>query len=378
MQIDRRLFTHFDWTLLGIILAIASIGILNLYSATAKIEMAGTPFYVKQIFWVLIGLTLMVVLAFVEYRFYSDFAYLVYAIASVLLLLVLVYGIITSGAQRWVRIGSLSFQPSEFVKIAFIFALAKFFHRPPDREGYSLKQLPFPFLLLLLPMALILKQPDLGTAIILLLVFFSTLIFVKIRWSSLLAIGLAGAAAVPLLWNFLKEYQKRRIVTFFNPDLDPLGAGYHLIQSKIAVGSGGIIGKGFMKGTQSRLGFLPEQQTDFIFSALGEEWGLIGSLLVIGLYVALILWGLRIAVHARDRFSAILAFGVVAMLFWHVFINIGMVVGLLPVVGLTLPLMSYGGSSLVAVYAAMGLLANVALRRFVNCSNWRSSDRQTW
>ena len=204
MQIDRRLFMHFDWTLLGIILAIASIGILNLYSATAKIEMAGTPFYVKQIFWVLIGLTAMVTLAFVEYRFYSDFAYLVYAIALVLLLLVLAYGIITSGAQRWVKIGPLSFQPSEFVKISFILALAKFFHRPPDREGYSLKQLPLPFLLLLLPMALILKQPDLGTAIILLLVFFSVLIFVKIRWSSLLAIGLAGTAAVPLLWNFLK------------------------------------------------------------------------------------------------------------------------------------------------------------------------------
>src|SRR4030042_4849711 len=348
MQIDRRLFIHFDWTLLGIILAIASIGILNLYSATAKIEMAGTPFYVKQIFWVLIGLTAMVTLAFVEYRFYSDFAYLVYTIALVLLLLVLAYGIITSGAQRWVKIGPLSFQPSEFVKISFILALAKFFHRPPDREGYSLKQLPLPFLLLLLPLVLILKQPDLGTAIILLLVFFSVLIFVKIRWSSLLAIGLAGTAAVPLLWNFLKEYQKRRIATFFNPDLDPLGAGYHLIQSKIAVGSGGIIGKGFMKGTQSRLGFLPEQQTDFIFSALGEEWGLIGSLFVIGLYAALILWGLHIAVQAKDRFSAILAFGVVAMLFWHVFINIGMVLGMMPVVGIPLPLLSYGGGFLLS------------------------------
>ena len=365
MQIDRRLFIHFDWTLLGMILAIASIGILNLYSAAAKIEMAGTPYYVKQIFWVLIGLAVMVTLAFVEYHFYSDFAYLVYTIALVLLLLVLAYGIITSGAQRWVKIGPLSFQPSEFVKISFILALAKFFHRPPDREGYSLKQLPLPFLLLLLPMALILKQPDLGTAIILLLVFFSVLIFVKIRWSSLLAIGLAGAAAVPLLWNFLKEYQKRRIVTFFNPDLDPLGAGYHLIQSKIAVGSGGIIGKGFMKGTQSKLGFLPEQQTDFIFSALGEEWGLIGSLFVIGLYLALILWGLRIAVQARDRFSAILAFGVVAMLFWHVFINIGMVLGMMPVVGIPLPLLSYGGSFIISTLIGVGLLLNVSMRRYL-------------
>ncbi|MGA2517167.1 MAG: rod shape-determining protein RodA [Thermodesulfobacteriota bacterium] len=365
MQIDRRLFTHFDWTLLGIVLLIASIGILNLYSAAAKIETVGAPLYLKQIFWLVIGLAAMVTIAFVEYRFYSDFAYIVYTIALVLLLLVLAYGMITSGAQRWVKIGPLSFQPSEFVKISFILALAKFFHRPADRKGYSLKQLPLPFLLLLLPMALILKQPDLGTAIVLLLVFFSVLIFVKIRWSSLLAIGMTGGAAVPVLWNFLKGYQKKRIITFFNPDLDPLGAGYHLMQSKIAVGSGGILGKGFMKGTQSKLGFLPEQQTDFIFSALGEEWGLIGSLFVIGLYVALILWGLRIAVQAKDRFSAILAFGVVAMLFWHVFINVGMVLGMMPVVGIPLPLLSYGGSFIVSTLIGAGLLLNVSMRRYL-------------
>ncbi|HUL30569.1 MAG TPA: rod shape-determining protein RodA [Thermodesulfobacteriota bacterium] len=365
MQIDRRLFTHFDWTLMGIVLLIASIGILNLYSAAAKIETVGAPLYLKQIFWLVIGLAAMVTIAFVEYRFYSDFAYIVYTIALVLLLIVLAYGMITSGAQRWVKIGPLSFQPSEFVKISFILALAKFFHRPADRKGYSLKQLPLPFLLLLLPMALILKQPDLGTAIVLLLVFFSVLIFVKIRWSSLLAIGMTGAAAVPVLWNFLKGYQKKRIITFFNPDLDPLGAGYHLMQSKIAVGSGGILGKGFMKGTQSKLGFLPEQQTDFIFSALGEEWGLIGSLFVIGLYVALILWGLRIAVQAKDRFSAILAFGVVAMLFWHVFINVGMVLGMMPVVGIPLPLLSYGGSFIVSTLIGVGLLLNVSMRRYL-------------
>jgi len=365
MQIDRRLLIHFDWTLFGIVLAIASIGILNLYSATAKMEIAGTPLYLKQIFWLLSGFAVMVIIAFTEYRFYSDVAYIVYSVALFLLVVVLAYGMITSGAQRWFKVGSLSFQPSELVKISLILALAKFFHRPHDREGYSLRQLPFPFFLLLLPMGLILKQPDLGTAIILLLVFFSVLIFVKIRWTSLLTIGLAGGAGVPLLWNFLKEYQKKRIITFFNPDLDPLGAGYHLIQSKIAVGSGGILGKGFMKGTQCKLGFLPEQQTDFIFSALGEEWGLIGSLFVIGLYFALILWGIRIAVQAKDRFGAILAFGVVAMLFWHVFINIGMVLGMMPVVGIPLPLLSYGGSFIVSTLIGVGLLLNVSMRRYL-------------
>ena len=365
MQIDRRLFIHFDWTLLGIILAIALIGILNLYSATAKMEMAGTPLYLKQIFWLLIGLAVMGVIAFIEYRFFSDFAYIVYSIALFLLILVLGYGLITSGAQRWVKIGSLSFQPSEFVKLSLILALAKFFHRPSHPKGYSLRQLLLPFLLLLLPMILILKQPDLGTAIILLLVFFSILIFVKIRWSSLLTIGLVGGVALPLLWGFLKEYQKKRIHTFFNPDLDPLGAGYHLIQSKIAVGSGGILGKGFMKGTQCKLGFLPEQQTDFIFSALGEEWGLIGSFFIIGLYFALILWGLRIAVQAKDRFGAILAFGVVAMLFWHIFINIAMVLGMMPVVGIPLPLLSYGGSFMISTLIGVGLLLNVSMRRYL-------------
>jgi len=365
MQIDRRLFIHFDWTLLGIALAIASIGIFNLYSATAKMEMSGTPLYLKQIFWLLLGVTMMVTIAFIEYRFYSDFGYLIYFVALFLLIIVLGYGIISSGAQRWLKIGPLTFQPSEFVKISLILALAKFFHRPPERKDYSLKHLLLPFLLLFLPMALILKQPDLGTAIILLLVFFSILIFVKIRWSSLLTIGLAGAAAVPLLWGFLKEYQKRRILTFFNPDLDPLGAGYHLIQSKIAIGSGGIMGKGFMKGTQCKLGFLPEQQTDFIFSVLGEEWGLIGSLFVIGLYFVLILWGLRIAVQAKDRFGAVLAFGVVAMLFWHVFINIGMVLGMMPVVGIPLPLVSYGGSFMISTLIGIGLLLNVSMRRFL-------------
>jgi rod shape determining protein RodA len=228
-----------------------------------------------------------------------------------------------------------------------------------------LKTLLVPFLLLFVPMALILKQPDLGTAIILFLVFFSILFFVKVRWSTLLTLVLVGASALPLLWNFLKEYQKKRIITFFNPDLDPLGAGYHLIQSKIALGSGGIIGKGFMKGTQSKLGFLPEQQTDFIFSALGEEWGLIGTLMVVGLYLALILWGLHIAVESKDRFGAILAFGVVAMLFWHIFINIGMVLGMMPVVGIPLPLLSYGGSFLVSTLVGIGILLNVSMGRYL-------------
>jgi len=364
-MIDRRLFIHFDWALLGMVLLIASIGILNLYSVTSGEETLGTPLYLKQTLWLALGLGAMLVIAFVEYRYYTDFAYIVYVTAVVLLILVLGYGIITSGAQRWVRVGTLKFQPSEFVKISLILALAKFFQKSPSREGYSFRDLVFPFFLLFLPMILILKQPDLGTAIILLLVFLSILIFVKVRWSTLITLGVIGASFVPLVWRFLKDYQKRRIITFFNPDLDPLGAGYHLIQSKIAVGSGGIFGKGFMKGTQCKLGFLPEQHTDFIFSALGEEWGLVGCLVVVGLYFFLILWGLRIAIESKDRFGAILSFGVVAMLFWHTFINIAMVLGLMPVVGIPLPLLSYGGSFLVSTLIGIGLLLSVSMRRYL-------------
>jgi rod shape determining protein RodA len=364
-MIDRRLFTHFDWTLLGIVLLLASIGILNLYSATSGGEVSGATLYLKQIFWLLISLAMMLFIAFIEYRFFSDVAYIIYAVTLCFLLAVMGYGIVTSGAQRWIRMGSISFQPSEFIKLSFIIAMARFFHRPSSREGYSLKDLFLPLLLLIVPMGLILKQPDLGTSIILLLVFFSILIFVKIRWSTLLTIGVSGAAILPLFWHFLKEYQKKRIITFFNPELDPLGNGYHIIQSKIAMGSGGILGKGIMKGTQSRLGFLPEQHTDFIFSALGEEWGLIGSLVVVGLYFVLILWGLRIAVQSKDRFGAILSFGVVAMLFWHVFINIGMVLGIMPVVGIPLPLISYGGSFLLSTFIGIGILLNVSMRRYL-------------
>ena len=365
MMIDRRLLIHFDWTLLGIVIIIASVGILNLYSISSNGETAGTAFYLKQFSWFLIGLILMIAIAFVEYRYYFDFAYPIHAVALFFLVAVMAFGMITSGAQRWIRIGSLSFQPSEFVKISLIIALAKFFEKPPNRGGFTLKDLPVPFLFLVVPLGLILKQPDLGTAIILFLILFSVLLFVKIRWSSLLILVMTGASILPLLWGFLKEYQKKRIYTFFNPSLDPLGSGYHIIQSKVAVGSGGIIGKGFMKGTQCKLGFLPEQQTDFIFSVLAEEWGLIGSLIVISLYLVLILWGLRIAVSAKDRFGAILSFGVVAMLFWHVFINIGMVLGIMPVVGIPLPFLSYGGSFMVSTLMGVGLLLNVSMRRYL-------------
>lgn len=364
-MIDRRLILHFDWGLLGIVLLLSGIGILNLYSATLNEVTTGMPYHLKQILWLTIGLGAMLVIALIEYRYFTDFAYLVHGILVLLLILVLVYGIITSGAQRWVRFGPLTFQPSEFVKLSLILALAKYFQRYPGREGYSLKQIGFPLLLLLVPMLLILKQPDLGTAILLLLVFLSILVYVGVRWTALATLAGIGLAMVPLAWQFLKEYQRQRILTFLNPDLDPLGTGYHLIQSKIAIGSGGLFGKGYMKGTQCKLGFLPEQHTDFIFSAFGEEWGLVGCAMVVGLYVLLIMKGLGISENAKDRFGAILSFGAVSMIFWHCFINIAMVLGLMPVVGIPLPLFSYGGSFLLSTLIGIGLLHNVNMRRYL-------------
>ncbi len=364
-MIDRRLFTHFEWRILGLVLLLSSIGLLNLYSFTSNGEGTLSALFLKQILWLGIGLVVMWAVAFIEYRYYADFAYPIFFILLLLLILVFGFGVITSGARRWIRMGSFSFQPSELMKIALIIALAKFYQKPPDRKGYSLKELSLPFLFLLMPVILILKQPDLGTAIILILIFFSILLFVKIRFSSLLLLMGIGAALIPMGWSLLKEYQKRRILTFLNPELDPLGVGYHLIQSKIAIGSGGVLGKGFMKGTQCKLGFLPEPHTDFIFSALAEEWGLVGCFVVMGLYLILILWGLRVVVQSKDRFSAILSFGAVSMLFWHTFINMGMAMGMMPVVGIPLPLLSYGGSFLLSTMMGIGLLFNVSMRRFL-------------
>ncbi|MCX8118430.1 MAG: rod shape-determining protein RodA [Desulfobacterota bacterium] len=364
-MIDRRFLIHFDWGLLGIVLLISAMGILNLYSATAHEETTGMPLYFKQILWLGFGLGIMLAITFFEYRHYTDFAYLLHGVAVVLLVVVLAFGIITSGAQRWIRLGPLTFQPSEFVKISLILALAKYFQRYPGREGFSLKQIGLPLLLFLVPMGLILKQPDLGTAILLLLVFLSILVYARVRWSVLATLAGTGLFLVPIAWRLLKDYQKQRIITFLNPDLDPLGTGYHLIQSRIAIGSGGFFGKGFMKGTQCKLGFLPEQHTDFIFSAFGEEWGLVGCAVLLGLYLLLILKGLQIAENSKDRFGAILSFGVVAMIFWHTFINIAMVLGLLPVVGIPLPLFSYGGSFLLSTLMGIGLLQNVNIRRYL-------------
>jgi rod shape determining protein RodA len=287
-----------------------------------------------------------------------------------LLVAVLVKGRVVMGARRWITVGPVNFQPSELAKIAVMLALAAWFARDlardPRSSPYGLRGLIVPSLLTLLPAALILREPDLGTALIVVAIGASMMITAGVRWKAatlVLAVTVAGSFA---LWPHLKPYQKKRIESFLHPEGDVLGAGYHATQSMIAVGSGQGFGKGWGQGTQTLLSFLPEQHTDFIFSVWAEEHGFVGVLLLLALYFALVASGITIAMNARDRFGRFLAVGATAMVFWQAFVNMGMVTGVLPVVGVTLPLMSYGGSSVMVVYLAMGLLANVGTRRFVN------------
>jgi len=261
--------------------------------------------------------------------------------------------------------GGFSFQPSELVKLTMILALAKYFDDHRTDRGYRLRELLVPFLIVLVPFLFILKQPDLGTALILVVLFSSIVLFVGIDWKSLVYATAGCVVLIPVGWHFLKDYQKERIITFFSPERDPLGAGYHIIQSIIAVGSGGILGKGFLKGTQSQLKFLPVQQTDFVFSVFAEEWGFWGGLILIIIFLILISWCLKISFHARDLVGTLISFGIAMLIFWQVFTNIGMVLGILPVVGIPLPFLSYGGSSVVVLLTGMGLLMSISMRRFI-------------
>jgi rod shape determining protein RodA len=251
------------------------------------------------------------------------------------------------------------------VKITLIILLAKFYQDRNQIHEFRLRDLWQPFAFIAIPCLLIIKEPDLGTALTILIVSFSVILFAKLKWRSLAILVVGSLSAAPFLWSMLKEYQQRRILIFLNPEMDPLGAGYHINQSKIAIGSGMLWGKGFLKGTQTRLHFLPEQHTDFAFSVLAEEWGFMGAAVLFTLYLGLIFWGLNIAKNSKDKFGAFIAIGLVAIVFWQLIINVCMATGLMPVVGIPLVLLSYGGSSIISIMAGMGLLMNISMRRFM-------------
>lgn len=362
---DRRLLTHFDWVLLISVLLVALIGIVNLYSATSSWSTQGTPVYLKQLSWLGVGIGIALMVCLFDYRHLEYLGFPLYTLNVLLLLAVLVIGKTIMGATRWIDLGFFNLQPSEVMKIVIIITLARYFTDNVPFRGFNLKGLLVPFLLLGVPVLLIVKQPDLGTAMLVLFIGGTMALFAGIRRGTLGLLGLVGALASWGGWFLLHDYQRERIRTFLDPERDPLGSGYHIIQSKIAVGSGGFLGKGFMAGTQSQLSFLPERHTDFAFSVFAEEWGFSGCLILLLLYLLIILWGIYIARRSADRFGMFLALGVVAMLFWHIVVNLGMVIGLLPVVGVPLPLFSYGGTSMVTTMIGIGLLLNISMRRFV-------------
>ncbi len=362
-KIDRKLLKNFDWALAGLILILLVLGLANLYSASYGKEGSMHAYFSHQLIWVGIGLLGMIIAICVTDEFYRENAIIFYILSLVLLILVDIYGMITSGAQRWIRIGPLSLQPSELAKLSLILVLGYYYETKRNLNILPLRHIILPAILTIIPTVLVIKQPDLGTALLLLFIFISILLYEGIPFKTFLGLFLAGLGALPVMWRFLKPYQKARLLTFINPNRDPLGAGYHIIQSKIAVGSGGLWGKGFLKGTQCKLEFLPEHHTDFVFSVLAEEWGFIGSLLVIFLLFILVIWGLEVARSARNRFGEVVAIGITAMFFWQIVINIGMVIGVMPVVGIPLPFFSYGGSGTLINLFSLGILLSIRMRR---------------
>lgn len=365
-MIDRRLLTNFDWVLAGLVVIVCLLGIMNIYSATNSYKIVGAAYYTKQFYWMLTGITISLLVCSVDYHLLEDLSYWLYGFIVLLLVAVLIFGRASMGATRWLNLGLFNVQPSELMKIVIIITVARFFNNFHTIDGLTVKDVLFPLGILALPAALIMKQPDLGTAVLVVLIAVSMTFYIGLRWSTMVTFALV---TIPMAWigwsYYLRPYQKNRVLDFLNPERSRLGSGYHIIQSKIAVGSGGITGKGFIQGTQSQLRFLPEQHTDFAFSVFAEEWGFIGCLLLMVLYLLLLLWGLNIARRCNDRFGGLLAVGVTAMLFWHFVINMGMVIGLFPVVGVPMPFFSYGGTSMITSMVGIGLLQNVSMRRFM-------------
>ncbi len=361
----RRTFVHFPWPLAAVVLCIGSIGIWNLASASRS---AHAPVWIAQAAWMGAGCVVALLAMLFDYRSYRRLAWVAYGVVIGLLAAVYVVGRTVMGARRWIGVGGMNLQPSELAKIAVVMVMASWLASDAEKrkEPLGLLGLAVPLGLTLLPALLILKQPDLGTALVVLSIGCTMLLFARVRWRTIAVLVGVAALGATLAYPHLKPYQKKRVETFLNPEGDALGAGYHAMQSKIAVGSGQAFGKGWSQGTQSYLSFLPEQHTDFIFSVWAEERGFLGCLTLLLLYFALVTVSLDIAGSARDRFGFFLAIGVTAMLFWQTVVNIGMVTGILPVVGVTLPLMSYGGSSVLAIFTGVGLLANVGMRRFFN------------
>ncbi|MBF0145844.1 MAG: rod shape-determining protein RodA [Magnetococcales bacterium] len=356
----RDRLSRFPTSLLILLGMLILGGFVVLYSAVGGGE--NIDYVWRQAARAAFGLTLLLTISMAgSEKIYRRYAYLFYGLSLLLLIGVFLSGTIGMGARRWLEIGVLNLQPSELMKVALVLALARYFHDRSVSSGISIADLFIPLLMIALPTILIVKQPDLGTSILLSAVGMAVIVAAGLEWKIFIAVITLLGASMPMGWNMMHDYQRRRILTLFSPEKDPLGAGYHIIQSKIAIGSGGIFGKGFMAGSQSQLNFLPERHTDFIFSVLAEEWGFVGGLLLLITYCMIILRTLIIASTASDRFGLLSVVGLTALFAFQVLVNMGMVIGLLPVVGIPLPMISYGGSSMLTLMMAMGLIAHVSI-----------------
>jgi len=369
-RIDRRLIQNFDWLTLSIVILISTIGILTIFSATRQPsagESVQATFYIKQMVWLVISLLALILFISFDYIWLGRIALPLYVTGLILLLIVLIAGRTGMGAQRWLSLGPLSFQPSEFFKLMFIVMLSSYYSF--IRESLGISGLMRVFLLVVLvPFILLFKQPDLGTAIVVLLIFISVSLAKGLHRKVIIIIVVVGIISLPFLgnimWTGLKDYQKNRIIAFIDPEVDPSGIGYHINQSKIAIGSGEFLGKGYLEGTQGPFRFLPEKHTDFIFAVFAEEWGFLGSVFLLSLYLLLILRGLDTASKAKDDFGRLLALGITFMFSIYFFVNVGMTLGIMPVVGIPLPFMSYGGTALLSNYISIAVLINIRTRRF--------------
>ncbi len=368
MQIEERTFLKkIDFNLVFVIIALNIIGLINLYSATHDPETVGIhKLFALQLFWIAIGWGLFLITTLLDYKILAKLGYVFYILNLIFLVIVELWGNVALGAQRWIDFGFFKYQPSETMKLCLVVVLAKILANRNTSSGLGIKELMWPIFITLVPFTLTVIQPDLGTSMMLAAVSVSLLLFVGVKKRILVSGIVAFILILPLAYNFgLKEYQKNRVLTFLDPTRDPRGTGYNSIQSKIAVGSGQFLGKGFKKGTQSQLDFLPERHTDFVYSVLSEEHGFIGSFTVLTLFIILNLIGIKNANQARDKFGALLVIGCLALIFWHMFVNIGMVIGMLPIVGIPLPILSYGGSGMITAFIALGIISSVAMRRYI-------------
>lgn len=356
-------FLNLNFTYIMLITLLACIGVVMLYSAANG---SWSPWALNHLVRFGMGFVLMLVLAMTDIRLFMRYAYVFYFASLILLVVVEATGHIGMGAQRWINLGVIKIQPSELMKIAVVLALARYFHATSLQTIESIKGIIPPILMAVFPAFLVAIQPDLGTA--LMIIFTAGMIFfvVGVQLWKFAVIILGGIVSLPIAWHFLHDYQQNRVLTFLDPERDPLGAGYHIIQSKIALGSGGVFGKGFLKGTQSHLNFLPEKHTDFIFTMLSEEFGMIGAVLVVIINFLIIAYTYSFAMKSNSYFGKLVAIGLACNYFLYIFINIAMVLGLLPVVGIPLPLISYGGTVMLSVMASFGIILSVYINRNIN------------